>query len=315
MPPYKELYPVGTKVRVAGRAKLDDFLRTWKFHHPLAPEQLLDADRVAEVINVGFYHGGDVLYGLRDVPGTWHEECLLPEWLDHFRTEAADFRRLEPSETELVGQWVPVGKRVMGDVTEKRIEWLTQGQLRKLGCDSSGWEVLFVDEADGRYWELTYPHGEMHGGGPKCLSTLSREDAVHRYPRVAWTAGGYWTDELRKTVQLLIAQGLRDGAFEKAEAEASMATGALPVYCDMGGCLLIRPDSSIFLFDWEHQAAAPERDPKWLRMAAVRVARRYPALAVLAPQRPADARACSACSGTGLLMGVTCGECVGTGWV
>jgi hypothetical protein len=74
MPPYKELYPVGTKVRVAGRAKLDDFLRTWKFHHPLPPEQLLDADRIAEVVSVAFYHGGDVLYGLRDVPGTWHEE-------------------------------------------------------------------------------------------------------------------------------------------------------------------------------------------------------------------------------------------------
>lgn len=73
MAPYKELYPVGTKVRIASRAKLDDFLRTSKFHHPLAPEQLLDADRV---VNVGSYHGGDVLYGLRDVAGTWHEECL-----------------------------------------------------------------------------------------------------------------------------------------------------------------------------------------------------------------------------------------------
>ena len=119
MPPYKELYPVGTKVRVASRAKLDDFLRTWKFHHPLVPEQLLAADRVAEVVNVGIYHGGDVLYGLRDVPGTWHEECLRPEWLEHFRMETGDFRKLEPSETELVGQWVPVGKRVMGDVIER----------------------------------------------------------------------------------------------------------------------------------------------------------------------------------------------------
>ena len=86
--------------------------------------------------------------------------------------------------------------------------------------------MLFVDEADGRYWELTYLHSGMHGGGPKRLSTLSREEAVLRYPRVAWTAGDYWTDELRKTVQMLIAQGLHDGDFEKAEAEASMATGA-----------------------------------------------------------------------------------------
>jgi hypothetical protein len=77
MPAYRELYPVGTKVRVVSKAKLEDFLRTWRFHHPLSPEQLLDADRVAQVVNIGFYHGGDVLYGLRDVAGTWHEECLV----------------------------------------------------------------------------------------------------------------------------------------------------------------------------------------------------------------------------------------------
>jgi hypothetical protein len=29
------------------------------------------------VQEVGFYHGGDVLYQLRGVPGTWHECCLI----------------------------------------------------------------------------------------------------------------------------------------------------------------------------------------------------------------------------------------------
>jgi hypothetical protein len=27
---------------------------------------------------VYFYHGGDPLYGLRDAPGLWHEQCLAP---------------------------------------------------------------------------------------------------------------------------------------------------------------------------------------------------------------------------------------------
>ena len=28
------------------------------------------------VTNVGFSHGGDVLYKLQRLPGIWHEECL-----------------------------------------------------------------------------------------------------------------------------------------------------------------------------------------------------------------------------------------------
>ena len=48
----------------------------WKYHHKLQPEQLAHADALAEVEKVGFYHGGDVLYNLKNVPGIWHEQCL-----------------------------------------------------------------------------------------------------------------------------------------------------------------------------------------------------------------------------------------------
>jgi hypothetical protein len=34
------------------------------------------AAKVAKVKSVGFYHGGGVLYQLKGVPGTWHEQCL-----------------------------------------------------------------------------------------------------------------------------------------------------------------------------------------------------------------------------------------------
>jgi hypothetical protein len=78
MPPYREAYAEGTKVRVADRAALDDFHRTWKLHHPLTPRQLEYADCVANVTDVHRYHGGDVLYTLEGVPGTWHECCLRP---------------------------------------------------------------------------------------------------------------------------------------------------------------------------------------------------------------------------------------------
>jgi hypothetical protein len=36
------------------------------------------ADKIAKVKSVGFYHGGDELYELEGVLGTWHEQCLRP---------------------------------------------------------------------------------------------------------------------------------------------------------------------------------------------------------------------------------------------
>ena len=73
---YKEEFPVGSKVRTASLPELQQFQATWKYHHPLMPEQLAHAGFLGVVEKVGFYHGGDVLYGLRGIPGIWHECCL-----------------------------------------------------------------------------------------------------------------------------------------------------------------------------------------------------------------------------------------------
>jgi hypothetical protein len=75
---YKAEFPAGSKVRIAELLRLREFQQTWKYHHKLSPEQLEFAGQVAEVEKNGFYHGGDVLYELRGVPGIWHEECLGP---------------------------------------------------------------------------------------------------------------------------------------------------------------------------------------------------------------------------------------------
>ncbi len=45
-------------VRVASRPQLQDFMRVWRFHHPLTEDQLAYADAQARVVDVGFYHGG-----------------------------------------------------------------------------------------------------------------------------------------------------------------------------------------------------------------------------------------------------------------
>jgi hypothetical protein len=74
---YKSAFVQGARVRVAERALLERFMKEWKYHHKLQPEQLTYADAVAVVEKVCFYHGGDVLYNLKDIPGIWHEQCLL----------------------------------------------------------------------------------------------------------------------------------------------------------------------------------------------------------------------------------------------
>ena len=70
-------FPEGTKAQIADRASLEVFMKTWKYHHKLRPEQLEYADRVAMVVDVGWYHGGDPVYTLEGIPGSWLDECLI----------------------------------------------------------------------------------------------------------------------------------------------------------------------------------------------------------------------------------------------
>ncbi len=66
----------GASVRIADRPTLEAFARTWTLHHKLDIEQLEYAGRVAKVIDVLMYHGGDILYRLEDVPGLWHQRLI-----------------------------------------------------------------------------------------------------------------------------------------------------------------------------------------------------------------------------------------------
>jgi hypothetical protein len=76
--PYSEEYPVGSLVEIASRGVLEEFMKTWKFHNKLQPQQLDYAGRTGRVKWFGFYHGGDELYQIEGIPGTWHEQCLNP---------------------------------------------------------------------------------------------------------------------------------------------------------------------------------------------------------------------------------------------
>jgi hypothetical protein len=88
---------------------------------------------------------------------------------------------IEKHETKLVGSWIFNGKNIEKNDVCKRIEWLASNYLNKVSADASGWDILYQDMNDGRYWELIYPTSEMHGGGPPSLINLSVEDARKKY--------------------------------------------------------------------------------------------------------------------------------------
>ena len=74
--PLGPVFPVGSEVVIAPRIELEEFRRTWRFHHPLSEVQIEQAGRKAVVITAGMYHGGDLLYELSDTPGYWHRQNL-----------------------------------------------------------------------------------------------------------------------------------------------------------------------------------------------------------------------------------------------
>ena len=88
---------------------------------------------------------------------------------------------LRSGETELVGNWVIQAGSVVADDVSKRIEVLIRSTLKEIGSSEDGWDVLYVDPSDGRYWELTYPDSGAHGGGAPKLSDMAVEQAKAKY--------------------------------------------------------------------------------------------------------------------------------------
>ncbi len=90
---------------------------------------------------------------------------------------------LMPNETVLSGAWISMGGTIRGDDVCMRIEWLVDNALVKVASSpqSGDWETLFRDPADNRFWERTYPNGDLHGGGAPRLDVISIADAKMKY--------------------------------------------------------------------------------------------------------------------------------------
>jgi hypothetical protein len=85
------------------------------------------------------------------------------------------------SETLISGNWLSENGRLVADEVCERINRLVGSHLQKVTSDPSGWETLYRDPEDDRYWELTYPKSELHGGGPPQLRAVSVDEAREKY--------------------------------------------------------------------------------------------------------------------------------------
>lgn len=91
--------------------------------------------------------------------------------------------KLQPNDHVLTGSWIYANNGMRGDAVCERIEWLLKNQLKKIASSPQwgDWETLFQDPSDGRYWERTYPHGDLQGGGPPQLQVISEGEAKSKY--------------------------------------------------------------------------------------------------------------------------------------
>jgi hypothetical protein len=89
---------------------------------------------------------------------------------------------LQPDETLPVGQWIADDGKAREDEVCDRIRWLLADHLERLASDQqSGWDTLYRDPDDGRYWEHTYPQSALHGGGPPQLRCMTIQEAQQKY--------------------------------------------------------------------------------------------------------------------------------------
>lgn len=89
--------------------------------------------------------------------------------------------KLKSNEIELQGHWNLVGSLMKADKVCERIESLISTYLIKISKDKSGWNTLYQDPEDKRYWELTYPNSEEHGGGAPLLKNISLQETKKKY--------------------------------------------------------------------------------------------------------------------------------------
>ena len=88
---------------------------------------------------------------------------------------------IDKDETEIIGNWIFNGSKMIADEQCVRVDWLRSNYLIQIATDESGWLKLYQDPEDKRYWQLDFKHGELQGGGPPSLILLSELEAKRKY--------------------------------------------------------------------------------------------------------------------------------------
>ncbi len=88
---------------------------------------------------------------------------------------------IQPNENEIIGKWILENNKIKEDENCTRINNLIKEHLKKILISATGWETLFFDKNDSRFWELRYLDSDLNGGGPPSLIHLSEKDVFEKY--------------------------------------------------------------------------------------------------------------------------------------
>lgn len=128
--------------------------------------------------------------------------------------------------------------------------------------------------------------------------------------------------DLYHVIESQIRHWLDTTASNDAHRTAVEKLNVLPLTSDAGGFYAITTAGTVVEVLWDDGFAQEVTDARALNIALFQGAKRYPELASLLPNRPADAATCTSCGGTGeprdvpphLHNAVVC-YCGGAGWL
>ncbi len=101
----------------------------------------------------------------------------LDDFDETYRLKQGPSMKVQEPIRELRDEWQLSGGRMTAAGDAALIDDMLGRQLVQVA--GGGWRVLFRHRETGQYWELTYPKGEMHGGGPRLLRSLDIQDPGH----------------------------------------------------------------------------------------------------------------------------------------